>query len=98
MMFSLTTLDSVLFSFVEKFLVLMNCQLFIQDSALSIFALFTIETFVKIEDSDAVIQFCNKSSSLFFCSLCKNNAKNKVFGELSNSALTGVKCQICINK
>ena len=60
------TLDSVLFSFVEKPLVLMNCQLLIQDSPLPIFAPFTTETFVKIDDSDGNNHFCNKSISLFF--------------------------------
>ena len=34
---------------------------------------------VEIDDSDANIQFCNKSTSLFFLSLRKNNAKNEVF-------------------
>ena len=62
----LTTLDSVLFSFVEKPLVLMNCQLLIQDSPLPIFAPFTTETFVKIDDFDGNNHFCNKSTSLFF--------------------------------
>ena len=40
--------------------------------------------------------FCLELSPLvyFFQSLCKNNAKNKVFGELSNFALIGAKCEI----
>ena len=52
--------------------------------------------FVKIDNPDSNIQFYNKSTSLFF-DLYKNIAKIEVFGELSNFALIGAKCQICIN-
>ena len=53
-----------LYLFVTGFL--LQCQLQGKDSVIPIFAPFTIQTFVQFDDSDANIQFCNKSTSLFF--------------------------------